>query len=282
MFNRILFFLLCYLVISPAIGEVTINGQVTDQVGMPLSYVNIGIVGTKIGTITALDGSYSLLLTESFNQEAAVIRFSSIGYESLTIPVVQFINSKRYNVKLQEKVFILKTAVVKPKFNHLKKIGTTKTNTKRDVRFAISKAANQNLGSEVGKRFKFGKKTVFLEKCFFYVKYNNFDTVRFSINVYTLKNGKPVQSLLKENIITEITNKKKGWLSVDLSPYELYANTPIILSAAWVYHSKEGNYLSLPLKWPAFGNQHFYKFGSQDKWRIFKNMTTAMQLQISY
>jgi hypothetical protein len=49
----------------------------------------------------------------------------------------------------------------------------------------------------------------------------------------------------------------------------------------WIYHSEKGGTLSLPMNIPAMGT-HFYKYGSQNQWKRFLGMSTAMYLEYSY
>jgi len=109
---------------------------------------------------------------------------------------------------------------------------------------------------------------------------SNFDTVQFRINVYSLKKGEIGDNLLKDNIIVTLVGKKKGWVEVDLLPYDVRVDQSVVVSAEWVNASKRGNYLALPIGMPRPGNKHFYKFGSQNRWKIFNMMSAAMLLQI--
>ena len=75
-----LFLLLTILFIIPAFGQQAqkVTGVVRDaQTGEPLIGVNIFIKGTTTGTITSLDGSYSLDVPEPGN----TLVFSYIGYQ---------------------------------------------------------------------------------------------------------------------------------------------------------------------------------------------------------
>ena len=71
-----------------------ITGTVTDKNGEPIIGANIVVKGTTLGTITDLDGNYSLEVPAN-----AVLQVSYIGYNTQTIPVN---NQKTINVKLQE------------------------------------------------------------------------------------------------------------------------------------------------------------------------------------
>ncbi|MBL7826436.1 MAG: hypothetical protein JNJ57_07395, partial [Saprospiraceae bacterium] len=147
------------------------------------------------------------------------------------------------------------------------------------VNFAIEGKINQNLGSEVGRRFKIEKPSL-LETFMFYVSENNFDTVRFRINVYDLRKGEPAESLLQENIVVTLPGKKTGWVSVDLSPYDVRADEWLAVGVEWIYGSQGGSNLSLPIAMPVVGSKHYYKFGSRNRWKSFAGMSSAMVLKV--
>ncbi|WKN45091.1 SusC/RagA family TonB-linked outer membrane protein [Tunicatimonas pelagia] len=68
------FLLSCYL--GQVFGQVQVRGKVTDALNdEPLPGVNIIVVGEQTGTITDVDGNYSIEVGED-----AVLRFTSVGY----------------------------------------------------------------------------------------------------------------------------------------------------------------------------------------------------------
>ena len=71
-----------------------VKGQVIDATGEPLIGVNISVVGGTEGTITDIDGNYTINLPTG-----AKLKFSYIGYKDQIIEVgVQTV----VNVKMQE------------------------------------------------------------------------------------------------------------------------------------------------------------------------------------
>ncbi|WP_455584568.1 SusC/RagA family TonB-linked outer membrane protein [Bacteroides sp.] len=60
-----------------------VSGVVRDQFGEPLPGVNILVVGTTVGTITDIDGAYSIAVSSN----NAVLRFSLIGFASEDVAV---------------------------------------------------------------------------------------------------------------------------------------------------------------------------------------------------
>lgn len=73
----------------------SIKGTISDESGEPLIGVSIKIQGTTIGTITDLDGNYTLEVSDN----KAVLEFSYIGYKTITLPVE---GTKSFNVVMKE------------------------------------------------------------------------------------------------------------------------------------------------------------------------------------
>jgi TonB-linked SusC/RagA family outer membrane protein len=62
---------------------VTVQGTVKDDAGIPMVGVNVVIKGTTVGTITDVNGKYSISVTSADD----VLLFSFIGYQNQSIPV---------------------------------------------------------------------------------------------------------------------------------------------------------------------------------------------------
>src|SRR5690606_30841347 len=62
--------------------ERTITGQVTSEEGMSLPGVNVVIQGTNLGTITDMDGNFSITVPEN-----STLVFSSLGFGTREIPI---------------------------------------------------------------------------------------------------------------------------------------------------------------------------------------------------
>ncbi|MEL6943214.1 MAG: carboxypeptidase-like regulatory domain-containing protein, partial [Bacteroidota bacterium] len=142
-----------------------------------------------------------------------------------------------------------------------------------------SKKPNQNLGASIGKKFKVKKKKMYLDTVGFFIRHNNFDTIRFRINIQELKQGIPASFAHQKEIIVELTNQKNGWISVDLSPYAIVMQKDFVASVEWIYSSQEGKYLQMPIAMPVIGSTHYYRYGSQNKWKRFRGMSSAIYLK---
>lgn len=64
-------------------GQKTISGKVVDETNEPLPGVTIVLTGTMIGTVTDVDGNYTLTIPD----EGEDLQFSYIGFKTQTLPV---------------------------------------------------------------------------------------------------------------------------------------------------------------------------------------------------
>lgn len=90
------FLLIVMFYTSSSISQ-TINGNVTDQSGIPMVGVSVLEKGTSNGTITDFDGNYSISLT----QKEPELVFSYVGFETQTIKAN---NINTINVQLKQNI----------------------------------------------------------------------------------------------------------------------------------------------------------------------------------
>ena len=81
-----------------------IRGKVVDQNGLAVIGASVIAEGTTIGTVTDMDGNFSLSVPAG-----ATLSVSSIGYTTVTVPVG---NQTNFNITLQEDNEILEETVV--------------------------------------------------------------------------------------------------------------------------------------------------------------------------
>ena len=92
--------------LSAAAQNITVKGTVTDaQTGDPIPGAGVVVSGTATGVVTDFDGTYSITVASD-----GVLIFSSIGYETMQVPVQ---GKKNLNVELSPSAeFIDETIVV--------------------------------------------------------------------------------------------------------------------------------------------------------------------------
>lgn len=257
--------------------DLVLKGKIQDDNKNPLAFVNIGIVGTAYGTVSDQNGNFEMYYPNTLPIESE-LRCSFIGYKSFSSKLNSI--KSPLNISLDREMIELAEVIIKPVKIKRKVIGNERENTFMKNNFAIPEKPNQNLGAEVGRKFDLDDKKHYLKTLNTCFAYCTFDTVIFRLNIYSIKNGKPDKNLVKENIYLSLINHRKGWKSFNLEPYNLMFEQDVILALEWVYQSKKGKYLGLNITVPAVGAIHYYKFGSQNSWKKFLNMSTSMNLEV--
>lgn len=103
--------------------EGSVSGVVLDEEGEPLIGCSVMVVGTSLGTVTDVNGRYSIALPRGKNQ----LRFAYVGYLSQTSSV----NGSTLNVRMKEDSAALQEVVVIG--YGVSKKGRGKTSRKREV-----------------------------------------------------------------------------------------------------------------------------------------------------
>lgn len=85
-------------------ARITVQGRVVDAAGEPLAGLGVKVPGTTIGTLTEVDGTYSITVDPN-----ASLSFSFIGYKEQVIRVQ---NRKTINVTMEEDVQMMSEVVV--------------------------------------------------------------------------------------------------------------------------------------------------------------------------
>jgi hypothetical protein len=82
----------------------SVSGVVRDENGEPIIGCAVAVIGTSLGTVTDMNGRYSITLPQNKNR----LKFSYVGYESQTCSV----NGSTLNVKMKEDESSLQEVVV--------------------------------------------------------------------------------------------------------------------------------------------------------------------------
>jgi hypothetical protein len=99
---------LCFVYIAASAQEIT--GVVTESTtGEPIPYMNIFYDGKGIGTISDVDGNFTLPLHPEWKK----LTFSAVGYVKKTVTISS--STRRLKVKIQPDDVQLSEVVVKPK-----------------------------------------------------------------------------------------------------------------------------------------------------------------------
>lgn len=196
----------------------TIAARVLDaEDKTPLGYVNVGIPGKNVGTITREDGGFKLDVDAQLANDS--LAFSMAGYKTRVISLKKIpgtIVLDRRNGEMAE-------AVVIKGVRRSKLLGNTTTSKLVSVGFPT-----RFPGAEIGVRIALGKRPRRLEKFHCHVSYSRVDSAIFRLNIFRVVNGKP-ENIMQRNILLLVGNAA-GDYTVDLSGLNLALSGEILVS----------------------------------------------------
>ena len=95
----------CVITALPVMADaVKLSGKVTDENNDPIEFASVRVVGTAIGTMTGLDGGYTLSIPQN---DTIRVKFSYVGYEDSTRKLINAEGDVTLNVKLSPKTEML-------------------------------------------------------------------------------------------------------------------------------------------------------------------------------
>jgi hypothetical protein len=199
---------------------IVITGKVFDaEDKTPLAYVNVGIPGRNVGTVTQEDGSFKLDVDTQLVKDSLAI--SMAGYKKRMISLYTIPKT----IILDRRSGGLTEAVVTRGIRRTKILGNTTTSKMVSVGFPV-----RFLGAEIGVRMTLGKHPRRLEKFHCHVSgaSTRIDTPVFRLNIYRVVKGNP-ENILQRNILLSI-GKAPGDYTVDLFPLNLVLSGDILVS----------------------------------------------------
>ncbi len=213
---------LCLFLLLPVLGmgQSRIQGWVFDlDKKEPIPFVNIGIQGENLGTVSLKDGTY---LLEGLIEDKE-LTFSMVGYESRTISITEVPDT----VYLRSSNVVLEEVVVrnrKPKKAFL--------GNKTSSKIIYGGYEEDFLGAEAGVVMKIKGSPTWVNTFHFFISENDYDSLRFRVNVYEMDGEKVGKRILNQNVIIE--GAELGWNNVNLEPYNVVARKDFLITLEWL------------------------------------------------
>jgi len=266
-------FLLYGLIIEIALGQ-TISGKVVDQkTGKPLPYVHIGIVSKNMGTVSNEEGNFQIHLQQTDKDD--ILRFSIIGYKPLDFLVGNVTSTMPSKVELIPETYALKEVSITANKN----IITENFGFDKATKITYGWSGHEWKGTELGVPIK-GIRNKLVRSFSFNPRFNLYKKVMFRLNIYTIKNNMPDQSILRENIFFNIEGKDKKWMEIDLRPYQIVIDQDVIVTIEPI--KTEGNKQGLFFAYAANndGTPTFIRPSSQSAWELALREPLAFYLTV--
>jgi len=235
-------------------------GVLSSETKSGIAFVNVGIVGKNVGTVTDLNGNFSIELDNIYNNDS--LRFSMIGFESKSFLVSYFKENSIKTIYLNPKSYFL--TEVKVFFHRTKEI-TLGTPVISDA--LKSGFENNNLGSELGIKVD-TKGQVKLEDISLNVATCTYDSVTYRLNIYKIEDKSEYKNILTEPIYISFSKDKiKKVITFDLKKYSILIEGEVLITlelykdlgegrllfytqffTGYTYHKKtsEGNWTKAP------------------------------------
>lgn len=260
-------------------GQYLITGKVTDSEHQPIPYVNIGFAGTFIGTVSTAQGDFSLSLNE-IPEKAIPLTFSCMGYASREVQLSAEPINQILQVQMEARSIELQELIVKSGAFKKREYGNNDETTAMKTNLAISDKPNMNLGAQIGRKFRLGDTENYVSKLKFYVAFNNFDSLLIRVNFYEIESGKPGRQLNSKQIVRHVINHKRGWVTFDLEDENIVLSGTIVAAIEWIGAGQRGSAFGLNINMPALFQTHYYRYGAQNTWKVFPNMSASMLLMV--
>jgi hypothetical protein len=247
--------------------------KIIDSVtGQPVPYGSIGVENKPIGTVADSSGRFAVeaLLSASATDSVVV---SCVGFQSRKLIMAEL--RQQSEIQLTPQAQALTEVVVRGagwKRHTLGRDGTWGI-TYYNFHLAADKLPASKLGREVGTILRV-KPGSFVEDAHFYIGRNNFNNLKFRLNVRALdKDDAPAEALLTRDVVFSVANQAVGWQHIDLRPYDVNVgqHERMAVTLEWLdgTPTSEATWTSLLVP-AAMSATHrmVFRDKSEDRWKV--------------
>lgn len=264
------------LLLSISIYSQKISGKVTDESNQAISYCSVSLENVNISTITDSHGNYSIEIPEDTRKSDHLI-FESNGYDDKKVTVQAIISDA--HIKLSKKTNAIQEINLTGKKPKNEAVG----NTKRPM-LTFSKMFDKNVPTiEQGQVFNIYRWTKLNSYNFYIIPSSKFKEITLKLNIYSVKDNIPQESLLYENIIYKTGTT--GWQTIDLQKYKLiYSDLDQLAITLQLVESVPQDNVDFVFGISAkktLSNDLLFRYQSQGKWETGKGSFIS-NIDISY
>ena len=278
--SYILFLVFCvalFLTVpSMVFSQVHFRGKVISKKdARPAAFATIQLMHQKGGSLSDKSGNFSFRVPKVKNDDTLTI--SSVGYESLKIPVALALKSSEF--VLNESTRSLESVVVKSFTSH-EVIGS---NAEASAYFRSWNYKKK--GGEIGRTFQIPHKEFKIDKIRFKVD-NMCDTCQMRLHIRNVVNGLPAEEIIRDSITVSIRSLTMDDKipEFDLSPYDLTFSQKEIFVSLEV--SNCTNSTPGPCSLSFVGTEmgeYMYKPGAASEWsEMTNNYSIYLKLFLRY
>lgn len=218
----------------------------------PIPFVNIGIPSKDIGTVSDINGTFSLSVTSKYYNDTLLI--SCIGYEPYKEKVASLLKSNN-TITLKEKAYAINEIVVRNKKFKAKLLGVENGSGK-----VIAGFKENRLGYEIGILVR-NKKIARIKKVNLNIAKCTYDSVHYRLNIYKALPNNQFEIINDEPIYIKFPMKNVSQLNITLGK-ELVVEGDFLVSLENIKDQGSGKiFFKTTLL-----NKSIYRKTSQSKW----------------
>lgn len=231
--------LLIFLFIPELLSGQNLAGQVLcSETNLPVAYVNVVIIGRSIGTVSDMQGHFSINLEKCHDNDS--LHFSMIGYGSKSLSVRNFKEDSLKKIHLAPVVYDLQEVVCSSSKRKFKQMRIGKEVVSDALRSGF---ADNSLGSELGIKVYINER-VRLKDLNLNVAICTYDSVTYRLNIYQSDGQSEYRNILTQPIYISFSkDDTREFVSFDLCPYSIVVEGDVVIALQLYKDMGEGRLL---------------------------------------
>lgn len=254
----------------------TLHGTVLqDSLTTPVPFASVGVQNKALGTVTDAQGRFRFSDSPGLSAQDTVV-VSCVGYWPVRLPV-HLLRQYPALVRLRPKEQALREVTVRHRQLRQEVLGHSGKSGL--ARWGVGGMAQDSSRQREMRGREFGTfvrpvRSCYVDSFHVYIESNPFRTVRFRLMLYAVRDGKPAEPLLTDDVQLVVRDQRTGWISMDLRSYNLQLEKKQSVAVAMQWLDSEGTssnswFFGIPAVFPAPLHQVFGRDKSQAQWKTF-------------
>jgi len=237
---------LLFVVLATGLFAQNITCSLVDVNGEGIPFANVYVPSESKGTVSNMDGVFSLSLKQANADSIATI--SCIGYETKQLPLRGLLNGTVTSITLASANYKLAQAtVVGSNLNYTNPVVLGNPKLNKNVTGGYSQDSTASAGMELGNVMK-TKRNWMLDKAGFHIRTISRDTMHFEVNVYKARKGFPEgEPVNRQRIFLSVDSSKiKEPVMIDFSDQNIFGKGDFLVTLELLDDINSTDYVSFP------------------------------------
>lgn len=260
-------------------GQQNVQSVVFDKTEeTEIAYASIGFAGSRIGTLTDINGHFSLSIPKEY--EASKLTISHVNYRSLDILASKLSEIDTIWLEPSNQTLPM-VEVVSQTLGKTTVFGKNKNRTSATFRFASNKA-----GTELATKIETKGRQVLVKTLNFNIFKNDFSKAAFRVHLYPVstESGSVGDDLIRTDKVV-FFKEKTGILSVDLLDENilLLPKYTYLMSIEWLEEMEKNENDLIQFSAGIGLNQNIYfKYATFSKWKMHTKKYFGLSANLAF